>query len=144
MRRIWLAAALAAALIGCGGDDDGATPDGGPPPDAGFPDAGACEGPNGPCTVLSPGANAQEEIQEALIEAQPGDIILFEAGRFELTAGLSLDVEGVTLRGRGMDRSILSWTGQIAGAQGLLVTAGDFVIEDLGLEDTVGDIIKIV
>ena len=42
-----------------------------------------------------------------------------------------------------MDRSILSFSGQLQGAEGLLVTADDFVIEDLAIEDTIGDALKI-
>src|SRR5688500_752292 len=85
-------------------------------------DEGPCEGPNGPCTVIEPGADVQTRAQEALINAQPGDIILFESGTHEFTAGLSLTVEGVTVRGRGMDSTVLSFAGQTDGAEGLLVT----------------------
>jgi len=42
-----------------------------------------------------------------------------------------------------MDRSVLSFAGQIQGAEGLLVNASDFVIEDLAIEDTVGDALKV-
>ena len=42
-----------------------------------------------------------------------------------------------------MDRSILSFSGQLQGAEGLLVTADDFVIEDLAIENTIGDALKI-
>ena len=42
-----------------------------------------------------------------------------------------------------MDQSILSFKGQLAGAEGLLVTGNDFTIEDLAIEDTAGDALKI-
>ncbi len=102
-----------------------------------------CEGPNGPCTVVEPGADVQTRAQEALINAQPGDIILFESGTHEFTSGLSLDVAGVTVRGRGMDSTLLSFAGQTDGAEGLLVTADDFTIENIGVEDTAGDAVKV-
>ena len=35
--------------------------------------------------------------------AEPGDDIVLEAGRFDLSDGLRLDVDGVTIRGAGMD-----------------------------------------
>ena len=60
-----------------------------------------------------------------------------------MTRSLSLSVPGVTVRGAGMDRSILSFSGQLQGAEGLLVTADDFVIEDLAIENTIGDALKI-
>lgn len=115
---------LAAA---CGGDD---------PVDP-------CAGATGACTVFEPGPGLDEAVQEALILAQPGDVIAFGEGVFEFQLGLSLDVPGVTIRGVGMDASILSFRDQIADAQGLLVTADDFVMEDIAVEDTVGDAIKI-
>jgi len=49
----------------------------------------------------------------------------------------------VTIRGAGMAESILSFSIQIQGAEGLLVTADNFVIEDLAIEDTIGDALKV-
>jgi parallel beta-helix repeat protein len=115
----------AVALSACGGDD---------------PDP--CEGVEGTCVALTAGAS-QTEVQEALINVEPGSTIGFGAGRFNFTSDLSLDVDGVTIRGIGMDRTILSFTGQTTGAQGLLVTSDDFTIEDIGLEDSPGDLLKL-
>ena len=42
-----------------------------------------------------------------------------------------------------MDRSVLSFKNQAQGAEGLLVNADNFTIENLAIEDTVGDAIKI-
>ena len=42
-----------------------------------------------------------------------------------------------------MDKTVLSFAGQIAGAEGLLVTASDFTIEDLAIEDAKGDALKV-
>jgi parallel beta-helix repeat protein len=38
-----------------------------------------------------------------------------------------------------MDKTILSFAGQKEGAQGVLVKANDFTIEDIGIEDSAGD-----
>ena len=144
-RNIIWAGAVALGLAGTAacGDDGGASPDAGMP-DAAMPDAGAtCTGPNGPCVEVAPGADDQTAVQTALIEAQPGDIILFRAGTYTFDRALSLDVEDVTLRGEGQDSTIFSFAGQTQGAQGLLVTAGGFTIEDLAIEDTAGDGLKI-
>ena len=86
-----------------------------------------------------PELSFEESFQTQLINAQPGDVIEVPAGVHEFTRSLSLNVPGVTLRGAGMDVSILSFKNQIQGAEGLLVTADDFTIEDLAIEDTVGD-----
>ena len=61
---------------------------------------------------VEPGEGAGERLQEALILAAPGDVIELGEGRFALTDGLSLDVDGVTVRGAGMAASILDFTGQ--------------------------------
>lgn len=85
----------------------------------------------------------QKSLLTQLISAQPGDVITVPAGIHQITRGLSLNVSGVTLRGEGMDTSILSFRGQVQGAEGLLVSASDFTIEDLAIEDTRGDALKI-
>jgi len=90
-----------------------------------------------------PELSFEEDLQQQLIQAQAGDVINIPAGTHEITRSLSLNVSGVTIRGAGMDSSILSFKNQIQGAEGLLVSANDFVIEDLAIEDTVGDAIKI-
>ena len=85
----------------------------------------------------------QNELMTQLLDAKPGDVIEIPAGRHVFDRSLSLTVDGVTLKGAGMNESILSFKGQIAGAEGLLVTANDFTIEDLAIEDTIGDALKI-
>ncbi|MYH47675.1 MAG: hypothetical protein F4008_11355 [Gammaproteobacteria bacterium] len=95
------------------------------------------------CGEPQPQLSFEESLQQQLIEAEPGDVIEIPAGTHELTRSLSLDVPGVKIRGEGMDRSILSFRNQLQGAEGLLVSADDFVIEDLAIEDTVGDALKI-
>jgi len=85
----------------------------------------------------------QKDLQTQLITAKTGDTITIPAGVHEITRGLSLNVPGVTIRGEGMDQSILSFRNQVQGAEGLLVNAGDFTIEDLAIEDTRGDALKI-
>ena len=85
----------------------------------------------------------QKQLQTQLIQAQPGDVIVIPAGVHEINRGLSLTVDGVTIRGEGMDKSILSFKNQLQGAEGLLVSASDFTIEDLAIEDTAGDGLKI-
>jgi parallel beta-helix repeat protein len=92
--------------------------------------------------TVAPGAGAQERLQTALIEAQPGDMVMLAAGRFELTDGLSLDVDKVTVRGAGPDATVLSFKGQQGAGEGLLVTSDDVVLRDFGVEDSRGDGIK--
>lgn len=93
--------------------------------------------------ALEPGGNAQEEVQEALILAEPGDVIELGAGVFTFTRSLSLDVDNVTVRGQGMDKTILSFKTQDSGSEGLLVTSDGVTLQGFAVEDTVGDAIKV-
>lgn len=88
------------------------------------------------------GENAQARLQEALILATPGDVVELSAGRFVLTDGLSLDVKGVTVRGAGMEATVLDFTGQKGAGEGLLVTSDDVTLRDFAVENTKGDGIK--
>ena len=102
----------------------------------------ACSGESKPEAGAGP-SDFQKELQTQLINAKPGDVIEIPEGVFEINRGLSLNVSGVTIRGAGMDRSILSFKNQVQGAEGLLVNASDFTIEDVAIEDTPGDGLKI-
>ena len=91
---------------------------------------------------VAPGPDAQERLQTALLDAKPGDTVQLAAGRYELTDGLSLDVAGVTVKGAGPDKSILSFKGQKGAGEGLLVTSDKVTLRDFAVEDTRGDGIK--
>ncbi len=92
---------------------------------------------------IAPGPDVQERLQEALILAKSGDVIELDAGVFELTMGLSLDADNVTLKGAGHEKSILSFKGQNAGSEGLLVTSSGVTLQDFAVENTKGDGIKV-
>jgi parallel beta-helix repeat protein len=91
---------------------------------------------------VAAGPDAQERLQGALIEAAPGDVIAIGAGRFDLTDGLSLDVDKVTVRGAGPGETVLSFKGQLGAGEGLLVTSDDVTLRDFAVEDSKGDGIK--
>ncbi|MDJ0976981.1 MAG: parallel beta-helix domain-containing protein [Erythrobacter sp.] len=95
--------------------------------------------------TIAPGEGAAQRLQEALILAEPGDTITLEAGRYALTDGLSLDVEGVTIRGAGMEgegASVLDFTNQQGAGEGLLVTSDNVTLRDFAVENAKGDGIK--
>lgn len=85
----------------------------------------------------------QDELQSRLLDALPGDVIEIPEGVFSFDRSLSLTVSGVTIKGAGMGKTVLSFKGQVAGAEGLIVTADDFTIEDLAIEDSKGDGLKV-
>ncbi len=92
--------------------------------------------------AVAAGEGAQSRLQEALIVAVPGDVVQLGAGRFLLTDGLSLDVKGVTVRGAGMDATVLDFSGQKGAGEGLLVTSDEVTLRDFAVENTKGDGIK--
>ena len=85
----------------------------------------------------------QKTLQTQLIDAQPGDVIEIPPGTHQISRALSLTVAGVTLRGAGMQESVLSFRDQVQGAEGLLVSASDVTLEDFAIEDTAGDGLKV-
>jgi len=117
MRKWILTAAIAAALAACGPHEAADTGDA--------------------------GGDFQAKLQQQLLDAKPGSVIEIPAGHYHLNRGLSLRTDGVTIRGAGADKTVLSFKGQVVGPEGLLVNANDFTIENLSLEDTKGDALKI-
>ena len=93
---------------------------------------------------LEPSLNAQEELQEALIVAKEGDTLKLAKGIYYFEDGLSLDVDNVTIEGAGMDDTILNFSKQASGAQGLLVTSNQVTLKEFSVEDAKGDAIKVI
>jgi parallel beta-helix repeat protein len=102
-----------------------------------------CSGKSADTAQNAADASFQSKLQEQLLDARPGSVIEIPAGHYTLNRGLSLRTNGVTIRGAGMDKTVLSFKGQVSGPEGLLVNASDFTIENLALEDTKGDALKI-
>jgi len=72
-------------------------------------------------TRIEPGPDAQEKAIEALINAESGEVIEFAKGTYEFDTTLSLELEevtDVTIRGDGMDETILNFAKMGAGTGG--------------------------
>lgn len=115
MRRLMIGAALAALMAG---------------------------GAQAKTIAVTPGGDAQEKVQTALLDAKPGDVVELGAGRYELTDGLSLDVPNVTVKGAGPEATVLSFKGQKGSGEGLLISSSKVTVRDLAVEDSRGDGIK--
>lgn len=92
---------------------------------------------------ISAGPHFEKDLQTALIQAKPGAVIELPEGKFDMTGTLSLTVPNVTIRGKGIGKTILSYRNQSSGSAGLLATANGFTIEDLSIQDTKGDGLKV-
>ncbi|HEX7915479.1 parallel beta-helix domain-containing protein [Rudaea sp.] len=98
----------------------------------------------GPPPVPSDADTAfEKKLQEQFLDAKPGTVIEIPPGKHSLQRVLTLRANGVTVRGAGADKSILSFKNQISGPEGMLVYANDFTIEHLAIEDSKGDGLKV-
>ena len=89
-------------------------------------------------------AEFEKDFQLKLILAEPGDTIKLESGLFQILGTLSMEgKENIVIRGAGMNGTVLSFAGQVEGAQGLSITnCTNITLEDFTVQDAKGDAIK--
>ncbi|WP_269532102.1 parallel beta-helix domain-containing protein [Chitinimonas sp. BJYL2] len=83
-----------------------------------------------------------EQIMEQFIDAKDGDTITLPAGKFEFTQTLSVSANNLTIRGAGMDKTILSFKGQNTG-NGIDATGKKITFEDFAIIDSKADGLKV-
>ena len=127
LKKLALAGASLAMLTACGGSGD---------------DALESSDQAASVITLAAGDNFYADLQGALIEANPGETIVMPEGVFNFTDGLSLDVDGVHLKGAGEGKTVLNFAGQTGSGEGLLVTSDNVILSDFTMQDTKGDGIK--
>jgi parallel beta-helix repeat protein len=89
-------------------------------------------------------SDVQKRYQTKLIMAEDGSTIELDGGTYTFTGSLSLqDKKSIVIRGKGIDKTVLSFKGQTDGAEGLRISnAENIVIENLTIQDSKGDGIK--
>ena len=89
--------------------------------------------------------NIEKDLQTQFILAEPGDTITIPEGVHQIRGTLSIEgKENLVIRGFDMDKSILSFSGQTDGAQGLSITnCKNIVLEKFTVQDSKGDAIKV-
>lgn len=103
-----------------------------------------CSGATGKCIAISAGADAQQ-VQQAFLDVEENGTVAFAAGTYHIDTELDVQVSGVTVKGAGPDKTILSFADQSDGAQGILVENADHVtLTGFAVEDTPGDAIKVL
>ncbi|MDB9821995.1 right-handed parallel beta-helix repeat-containing protein [Flavobacteriaceae bacterium] len=87
----------------------------------------------------------EAELVEQFILAKDSSVIELPEGHFLFSQSLSLDNKShLTIKGQGMDKTVLSFKGQTSGAEGIKITnSKNIVLEDFAIEDAVGDNLKI-
>lgn len=93
---------------------------------------------------FSPSADSETQIQEAMILMNDGDTIALAEGLFEFTNTLSIDDKnGIVIKGAGIDKTTLAFSGQDAGAEGLKISGEQVLLVDFTVRDAKGDAIKV-
>ncbi len=86
----------------------------------------------------------EKQLQTQLIVTENGQNVDITEGVFTLTKSLSMDgKKNIIIRGKGIDKTILSFKNQTSGAEGLRITnCENITLEDLTVQDSKGDLIK--
>lgn len=88
-------------------------------------------------------ADEVEKLIEQFIMAEEGSLIEIPKGFYELKTQLILDnINNVTIKGAGMDQTVLSFRGLRTGGEGVKLVGNQLTIQDLSIEDAPGDGIK--
>ena len=88
--------------------------------------------------------DVQKRIQTQFIMIEDGGTIELDAGTIHLNTNLWLDgKKNVTIKGKGMGKTILSFKKQLEGAEGIKITnAQNITLQDLTVQNAKGDAIK--
>ena len=80
------------------------------------------------CATLNPGASASQ-INNAIAGCPAGQVVLLNAGTYNLSAGINFGKDNVTLRGAGANRTQLNFTGDdnCTGARGAICIASTWI-----------------
>ena len=89
-------------------------------------------------------AEFEKDLQLKLILAEPGDTIHLDSGLFPILGTLSMEgKQDIVIKGTGMNGTILDFSTQVEGAQGLSITnCKNIILEDFSVQDAKGDAIK--
>jgi parallel beta-helix repeat protein len=103
--------------------------------------AGSCSQKREPIVWQS----IEQRLQTQMITISDGDTLNLPEGNFMFTKSLSMEGKSnILIRGKGIDKTVLSFKNQTEGAQGLLISNGkNIVLEDFSVEDAKGDNMKV-
>jgi len=99
-----------------------------------------------PQKPMSEYVDLESDFQKLFQLAKDGEIIELPAGHFKFSKSLILDGKrNVTLKGAGMDKTVLSFREQAEGAEGIRVAnCKNVTLEGFTIQDAVGDNIKAI
>jgi parallel beta-helix repeat protein len=111
--------------------------------DSGTQNTGPCAAVSGSCVSFAKGAS-EAEVQTAFGRAKAGTTFLFAEGTFKFANELTVTSDNITVKGAGIDKTVLDYTNQTAGSEGMLAMNNGFTISDLTVLNAKGNGIKVV
>jgi len=87
----------------------------------------------------------QKELQEKFITVEDGGTVELPEGNYAFSKSLSMEgKKNITIKGKGVGKTILSFLGQIEGGEGINITnCNNITLEDFTIQDSKGDNIKL-
>jgi parallel beta-helix repeat protein len=99
---------------------------------------------HGYTTTISFGPGEESKIAEALLSLKDSTSILLKAGIYQFDNLSIVQLKHILLKGEGHDKTILDFSTQSQGGEGIRVTdVKGFTIEDMTIRDSKGDLIKV-
>ena len=124
-----LSGALALALLaGCTGD-----------PLSPAPQSPITPPPGCTSAVAPSGGDDLEAVQTLLIEAKEGDTVCLLEGSYSFSGELSIATPSLTLKGAGQGKTILDFSSQTSGANGIQITSDNVTVTEFDVKNTPGD-----
>src|SRR5579872_1786767 len=97
-----------------------------------------------PVTVSIPASpDVEADLKAALAAAVPGEHIILPEGKYSFTDEINIDQAGIELSGQGMEKTVLDFSHQAGGAEGILGSAPGLLLHDFTVQDSPGDAIKV-
>ncbi|MDC0670724.1 parallel beta-helix domain-containing protein [Nannocystis radixulma] len=91
---------------------------------------------------VSPSDDDVAALQGALLDAADGDIVCMAEGLFELNTEISISANNLTLRGAGREQTILDFSAQDLGANGIKISGDGVTVQNFTVRETPGDGIR--
>lgn len=99
---------------------------------------------DGYTNTLSFSPGEESKIAEALLSLKDSTSILLKAGTYTFDNLSIVQLNHILLKGEGYDKTILDFSAQSQGGEGIRVTdVNGFTIEDMTIRDSKGDLIKV-
>lgn len=101
--------------------------------------------PAGQSCVAVSASGGEGALSSAFAQAKDGQLVLLGAGTYKMTNTLALQANGITVRGAGIDKTILDFSGQRAGSEGVFAqNVQNLTLEGFTVADPPGNAVKVL